>query len=99
MLVGWELADMFQEIIYTTKNDLDLELVITSNATGIFSVGLQSSLGPCANTTIPTNSTPTASSTSAPTQFTGGAIPSGNFGGASGVVVALFGFLFTAYML
>jgi hypothetical protein len=89
-------------IVHTATSDVDLELVVTpagTNTSGIFSVGLQSSLGICANTTIPTNSTPTPSTTSPPVQFTGGAVPSGNIGSGSGMFVSLLGFLFTAFLL
>jgi uncharacterized protein YegL len=65
---------------YTAASDMDVEVVVTAantSATGIFSVGVKSSIPLSENCTItsntPTNSTPSSPTMSLPAQFTGGA--------------------------
>jgi Mg-chelatase subunit ChlD len=63
---------------YTAQSNMDIEVVVTSSnssATGIFSVGLKSSIPFGNNCSIPTNtSTPISPTASLPAQYTGGAV-------------------------
>lgn len=87
-------------LIYSATADIDLGLVVTAtgeNSSGIFEVGLLSSLQVCANTTVdnttkPNNSTP-------PTVPLTGAGISGNVVSFSGFVFAVFGVFIAGLLL
>lgn len=91
-------------IEYTAKSKTDLELVVegtTTDTKGIFSVGLESELGPCqGNGTIPSNGTTpsNATTTKPPVQYTGGASPVGEFS-TTGAMISIFGILFAYFLV
>lgn len=83
-------------ILHKAKSDIDLQLEVTAigaNKTGIFSVGLLSSLGSCVNTN--TTISPNATTTAPPVQYTGGAKILVKMSGTQlGYLISIMAFMF-----
>ncbi len=82
---------------YTAKADTDMKLVVTAtgtNTSGIFSVGLESSLfDACVNSPSTATSTSTASTATSTAKHKSGVVSSKHTGSLSGALISVLGFV------